>query len=229
MLFKGTIATALSGKMGGIVASHNRGGQYFRQHTIPTDPATNLQTIVRANTSQLANAYSTQLSSAQRVAWETYALNVLRPNRLGDLVNIGAIAHYIRSNGVRLQAGLDRVDDAPTVFNVGDVDPTTFLTITADSTTGSLAFADDVDWVDESGSALLLYVSRPVNPTINFFKGPYRFTAAILGDDTTAPTTPAAITLEQIHGAGTLAHAKIAVSRVDGRLSDPFRFNALTE
>ena len=51
MLFKGTIGAAYSGKIGGVVASHNRGGQYFRQHVIPTDPATGLQSTMRAITS----------------------------------------------------------------------------------------------------------------------------------------------------------------------------------
>ena len=47
MLFVPTIGTKLSGSLGGIVASHNRFGSYFRQRTVPVNPDTADQQMVR--------------------------------------------------------------------------------------------------------------------------------------------------------------------------------------
>ncbi|KKM06452.1 hypothetical protein LCGC14_1743870, partial [marine sediment metagenome] len=47
MLFKSGLITQGSGSIGGLTASHNRGGMYFRARTIPTNPATSFQTVVR--------------------------------------------------------------------------------------------------------------------------------------------------------------------------------------
>lgn len=223
MLFKGTLVTAASGKMGGLVASHNRGGQYFRNLVIPTDPSSSLQQAVRGYLAQLADRFKNTLTVAQQTAWATYALNTPRPNRLGDNINIGAIGHYIRSNLPRLQAGLDLVDDGPTTYGVGNPDPSSTLSVTGDSTTGGLSFDEDAPWVDEDGGALLVWTSRPQSPTINYFTGPYQFTGAAEGDSSTAPTSPLSLTLPFVIPTANACFFQSRISRADGRLSDPFR------
>ena len=47
MKYIGLLSSAASGKLGGIVASHNRGGQYFRHHSIPVQSRTPAQRLVR--------------------------------------------------------------------------------------------------------------------------------------------------------------------------------------
>jgi hypothetical protein len=146
-------------------------------------------------------------------------------NRLGDPINIGALGHYIRSNVPRLQAGLARVDAAPTDFNLGDPDQTLVATVAAATDDFSLAYNDALDWCDEDGSALLVYASRPKNPSINFFKGPYRFTTNIDGDSVTPPTTPeAGVSLPFACAAGQRVFFRGQITRADGRLSESFRF-----
>ena len=222
MLFKPLLGDQLSGSAGGIVASHNRGGTYFRQRAIPVNPQTPEQVAVRGFLSQLTSIWVNTLSVAQRTAWDVYALNVLIPNRLGDPRNIGGVGQYVRSNVPRLQAGLPRVDNAPTVFDLGDFTDPTIISITA-PTALSLGFTESDAWVSEDDAGMLVLASRGQNASINFFKGPYRFADSIDGEVAIPPTTPAAIVLPFIIAATQRVFIEVKVSRADGRLSSTFR------
>jgi hypothetical protein len=68
----------LSGKIGGLVASHNKGGQYLRQYVIPTNPNTGRQAAVRANFGNAGSLYHT-LTGSEKQAWATWASNGFRP------------------------------------------------------------------------------------------------------------------------------------------------------
>jgi hypothetical protein len=216
------LADAMSGSVGGLVASHNRGGTYFRQRATPVNPGSTYQDLVRQILAQLTSLWQTVLTQDQRDAWDAYAANVTLPDRLGDQRNVGGIAQYVRSNVPRLQAGLTRVDDGPTVYNLGDFTLPTIASITA-PTALSLGFTTGDDWVSEDGAAMLVFGSRGQNASINYFKGPYRFAGSIDGDSGTPPTSPAAITLPFVLTAGQKGFIKYAVTRADGRLSTSFR------
>lgn len=223
MKFKGTIAAAMSGKLGGIVASHNAGGTYFRALAIPTDPGSLQQEVIRAATSELANRWVNDLTAAQRDEWTAYAAAVPITDALGDPINIPPLAMYSRCNVPRIQTGLPRVDDAPAILDLGTFTPPTIDSIDATAETTDVGFEATDDWVGEDDSAMLIYTSRGLNPTINFFKGPYRYAASILGDGTTPPTSPATIANAFAVVAGQQVRYQIRVSRADGRLSSPFR------
>jgi hypothetical protein len=217
----GGVATA-SGSLGGMVFSRNAAGPYVRTRAVPINPATEYQTSLRGYVAQLTSLWSTALTQAQRDGWEAYNVNVLLPNSLGDPRMVGALAHYVRSNVSRLQAGEPRVDTAPVLFNLGDYTQPTITSITA-PTALSLAFDNTDDWANEDDAALLVYGARGYNPTINYFKGPYRYAGKVQGDAVTAPTSPAAITMPFTLQAAQKSFIMGRVSRADGRLSSPFR------
>lgn len=212
---------AISGSIGGTTYSHNAGGPYMRERRIPTNPGSQFQTELRGYLAQLTALWPT-LTEAIRDGWEAYAENVLLPNPLGDQRNIGALAHYVRSNVSRLQAGLTRVDTAPVIFTLGDFTQPDIASITAPQAL-SLNFDVNDDWVDEDDSALLIYGAKGYNPTINFFKGPYRYSDLIAGDSTTPETSPFAATLPFVLQAAQKSFIFGRVTRADGRLSSPFR------
>lgn len=219
MLFKSALVTAASGKLGGLVASHNSGGQYLRALTIPTDPASPQQVAVRNAVVSLSNRWVNNLTVAQRSAWDVYGQNTTLINRLGDPIHVSGLAQYVRSNVPRRQeSNLTRVDDAPTIYDTGD-----FGAIAAVATEASqqlaVAFEEADDWVDEDDAGLMIYASRPQNPTINFFKGPYRFAGTILGDSTTPPTSPDTIAVPFPVVAGQRVFFYGRVARADGRLT----------
>lgn len=219
-----------SGSLGGITVSRNRGGLYLRGRAVPTNPNSVFQQAVRSAAAQLASLWGNTLTPAQRAGWDLYAENVELPNPLGDNRNVGGLGMYIRSNVPRIAsgvAGLVRVDDAPIVFDLGSVGALTVISATAATDIISMGFTDTDDWVDETGSALLVYTSRQQNASINYFKGPYRFAGAVEGDGTTAPTTPAAITGAFNIDVDNRVFVFARVSRLDGRLSTPFRGTAI--
>jgi hypothetical protein len=211
----------ISGSVGGVTFSRNAGGAYIRTRAIPVNPGSQFQTELRGYLAQLTALWPT-LSEAIRDGWDAYSENVLLPNPLGDQRKIGALAHYVRSNVSRLQAGLPRVDTAPVIFTLGDFTQPEIVTITAPQAL-SLAFTDTDDWVGEDDSGLLIYGARGYNPTINYFKGPDRWSDIIPGNGTTPETSPFAADLPFVLQAEQKSFIFGRVSRADGRLSSPFR------
>lgn len=225
MKFKPLLATDLSGSLGGITASHNKGGAYFRNRAIPTNPGTVQQQAVRNAMSFLASRWVSVLTETQRAAWTTYSENVPLVDPLGEPRVVGALPMYQRSNVPRRQAGLTVIDDAPTVFNLGDF-TTPGITLSAIGDTMDVAFEETDAWVDEDDAAMLVYMSRPQNVSINFFKGPYRLAGSIDGDSVAPPTSPATINAPFPFAVGNRVFAQFTVTRSDGRLASPQRLGA---
>ena len=226
MIFKSSIIESGSGSVGGLTLSRNRGGMYLRGRAVPTNPNTPFQQAVRSAAAQLASLWRNVLTADQRAAWDLYAENVELPNSLGDPRNVGGLGMYIRSNVPRIASGeadLVRVDDGPIIFNLGDVGALEVISATAATDVVSFGFTDTDEWVDEDAAGLLIYTARAANPSINYFKGPYRFAGAVLGDSTTPPTTPAAIDAAFNIDVANKTFVFARVSRADGRLSTPFR------
>lgn len=227
MLFKPLLGGELSGSIGAITASHNKGGAYLRNRVIPTNPATAPQTVVRTLLGTLASFWTSGLSAAQRTAWEVYAANVPLLNPLGDSREVTGLNMYQRSNVPRLQNGLPRVDDGPTTFTLGTFTDPVINTLVAPNAVG-ISFTEADDWVTEDDAAMLIYGSRDTGFGINFFKGPYRkYEAQLLGDVGAPPTTPFAGVNPFVFTAGNKVFLKIAVSRADGRYSLVTRLTAI--
>jgi len=226
MKFKGTLISEASGSLAGVTFSHNRGGQYIRARAVPTNPATSFQQVIRAFMASLTAGWNSLLTGAQRDGWDQYALNVLLPDALGEPRNVGGLGMYVRSNVPRLQALMTQIDDAPGEFNLGTFQLPAIASVTAPDAL-SLTFTTGDPWSDEDDAAMLIYGSRGNNASVNFFKGPYRFAEAILGDGTTPPTSPVAITLPFTLVAGQRVFLQGRVTRADGRLSSPFRLDSI--
>lgn len=223
-LYKGTITTAISGKIDGLVFSHNAGGKYIRNLAIPTNPNTIFQQVVRTAVAGLTATWQA-LTQAQRDAWELYADNVLITNRVGDQVNISGMAMYVRSNVTKLQIGAARQDTAPSIFNIGPRTQTPVLVATEASQNLDVQFATSLlgdPWANETGSFLVVYVARPQNASVNFFKGPYRFAATIQGDPT-PPASPLTLAAPFAFIAGQRMFVRTVVSYEDGRYTADFR------
>lgn len=227
MLFKPFIGAELSGSIGGVTASHNKGGPYFRNRVIPVNPGTPAQNTVRGAMGELAARWTNTLDLAQRQAWDTYASNVPLLNRLGESKTVTGLNMYQRSNIPRIQNGLPRQDDGPTTFNLGDFTLPTISDFTAPRAL-TLAFTEADAWVGEDESAMLIYGSGDTGVAINFFKGPYRqYTDQLLGDVASPPTTPFTGVNPKPITTANQVFLKVAVSRADGRYSLVTRLAAI--
>lgn len=225
-LMKGTIATAISGSIGGITFSHNRAGQYMRNRATPVNPNTVFQQEVRSIMGALSAHWGETLTAQQRAEWDLYAFNVPKINRVGDPINVGGIGMFQRTNVVALQTGAGGggiISQAPTIFNLGAYTTPEITAITAASEIITITFDNTDDWANEDDSDMCIFVSRPMSPAINYFKGPYRFAGLIEGDATTPPTSPANITSPFAIAVGQKVFLRAAVLRADGRYSADFR------
>lgn len=72
-----------SGSVAGVTASRNRFGQYKRTRAIPVQPRTPKQTFNRSFLTVGSSGWR-QLSDAQRTAWNDYAAQITRSDRLGS-------------------------------------------------------------------------------------------------------------------------------------------------
>ena len=212
-----SILADASGAMGGLVASHNRGGQYLRARVVPTDPASGFQVTMLTILGNLATAWQT-LTDAQRDAWTTYGINVPVTNALGDSVTLTGQQMYIRNNAARVQAGLACIDDGPVVFALDSLSP---VAIQPNAAAGTLNISFEVtdQWVAEDNAGLLVYGSRQQADTINFFKGPYRFTAIIAGEVAMPPTSPVVAPSLFALTEDNVMFVRVLSVRADGRFS----------
>jgi hypothetical protein len=216
-----------SGSLGATVYSHNRYGQYIRARSIPTNPNTDRQSAIRTLLRNLTEYWSNSLSQAERNAWEAYAADVPWTNRVGDTVYLTGLSHFLRSNAPRLMTTGSQVDTAPAIHTLASGPGTFTATASAATQEISIAFDNTEDWANEADAFILVRQGLPQQPGIKFFGSPYRFLAAVQGDDVTPPTSPAAVPAVYPFAEGQRIWVQARISRADGRLSEPTFYNFL--
>lgn len=94
MKFIGLLTSAASGKLGGIVASHNRNGSYMRHHTIPVQPRTVAQRAVRNQLAGLSSAFR-NLGASTIAGYNALAKTVTLKSKLGTTYNPTGLQLYV--------------------------------------------------------------------------------------------------------------------------------------
>jgi hypothetical protein len=214
----GSTVLAASGSIGGCTYSRNRYGPYVRSRSIPVNPNSAGQQSVRSLFATFAEQWNLTLTQAERDGWNAYAAAVAKIDSLGQSQFILGINWYIAVNTLRLRALAGELSAAPTTFNLTPLTAPSF-TATAPSTL-SLIFNNTEEWAIAVGGHLAVFVSRGMNPTRDFFKGPFRYTDTIDGA-VVPPTSPAAATAPFAFTAGQRLYARYIACSDDGRLSVP--------
>jgi hypothetical protein len=230
MKFTSNLVATASGTMGGLTAARNRYGQYFRRRSNPVNPNTTFQQDVRSSFSSTSTAWAS-LTPAQRDAWDTYAINVpIVPAKGGAPVTLTGNSMFLRLNGPRLQvnlatgvATLPILLVAPTEFSL-----CTFTGAGVTLNVGPAGTPDSIELTDLNaddwnigGGYILIYASRQVAPTINFFKGPYRLAGLATGAST--PITSANVPNPFDFTEGNKAFIRMMALAPDGRISSVIR------
>lgn len=218
MKIKSALATQISGSVGGLTGSHNRGGLYLRSRAIPTDPATSRQIETRSLFGAMSTAWSSTLTDSQRAAWDQYGLNVPVTDRLGDSIHLSGQQWFVAANTLRTKAGISLVLNGPTTYTRPALEMPEIDEANADSEL-IISFDDTDDWANETGGALVIFGGRPQSAGINFFKGPYRLAGTVNGDDTTPPTSPATLNSEYTLTADQKVWVRAVAILADGRFS----------
>lgn len=118
--------TNLSGKAGGSVYAHNRGGNYIRNFVVPSNPKTALQAAARAAFGALSSAWRS-LTQEARNAWKEAATSFPYINRLGEQKIMSGLNLYVSLNrnlGVIGQPSIDMPPIPQGVDGVASVEMT---------------------------------------------------------------------------------------------------------
>ena len=229
MLIESALFTKASGSVGGITASRNSGGMYFKARTVPTDPNTLLQQSVRQAV-HLAAASWKGNSNAERESWQAFADQTPKNNVLGVPKKLGGFQWFVGQYVRRLNAGFTPRATAPAG---GGHTPVNFLKIDAFDGTNTIdIFLDGNDpWATDNGAGLITYVSLPQPVTINWFRGPYRLAATVVSSGSSpaspATRTPANTTLTGSQGLKLFY--RMVVTMNDGRPSTEFLHSTIIQ
>lgn len=233
MKFKSQLITQASGSIGGATFARNRGGLYVRARSVPVNPNTNLQSQVRGNFAQAVARWNDNLTPAQRDGWNLYAEQVPLTDSLGDPRNVGGLPMYVRSNSFRLLLGLPVIDNPPSLFSLppagGFQDfPTINTGADPQEWLADLPSAGN-EWLTDLGSSMGVFISRPQNPGVVFYKGPFRYIGRI--DAQAMPPDPVEADFEVPFEfqPGQVFFTRYRVTRADGRLSTAVTLRSVVE
>jgi hypothetical protein len=78
-------------------------------------------------------------------------------------------------NAVRMQASQDVLLDAPTLFASAVLTPPVLTLADVSDQELTVTFDPADEWATNTLGSLNVFQGRPQNPSVNFYKGPYRF------------------------------------------------------
>jgi len=108
----GPVVGQVSGRIGASVFSHNRGGPYIRNGTIPTLVTSQEAINAKGRLAAQSQAWD-NLTTEQRLAWLEWARSNPVVNRLGSQVTIGGNAAFVGINTRLAYAGDATLTDPP--------------------------------------------------------------------------------------------------------------------
>jgi len=216
MLIRMGMGTQMSGSVGGVVASRNKGGAYLRARSVPTNPSSNRQQFVRSVFGSNAQAWQA-LTAAQRTGWNDYAAATPVVNALGESIYLSGFNQFVRTNAFLAGASASTVADAPTTPGLCSLGSVTGVTISV---------ATGLDFVTAGATADLVGLAQmgPVlSPGVKYFQGPFSLfgTDVITGTGFAGVTAGAGFPYAAI-AAGQRRGVRIAACDTEGKLSNIF-------
>jgi hypothetical protein len=179
---------------------------------------------VRTAVAALTSRWYNTLNAAQRTAWGSYADNVKMKNRIGELNALTGFNMFIRSNALLNRVAATPLhDDAPTIPELAEKDPTFAIVPNAVGQSITVTFDNALGWANEQYGHLWLFMGNPQNYTRNFFNGPWRYVGKIDGA-LSPPSSPVVFSsLPFVISPGMNLWCYARIERADGRLSEVFR------
>lgn len=164
----GSIIVDGRGKIGGHVASKNRGGAYMRTKVTPSNGQSVAQRAVRATFTQLSQGWR-GLTQGQRDAWNAAVASFSRTNIFGDLINPSGLNLYQRLNNNLISIGEAAISEPPLPSEVGAV-VLNSATNAVGLATMTLLFAPTVPL----NTAVKVFATAPMSAGKTFVKSDFR-------------------------------------------------------
>lgn len=171
LVIYGEMVPLWSGSVGGTVHSNNRGGNYVKNKSIPLNPATARQTLIRGLTAGFAQAWR-GLTDAQRTAWNQATINFPVTNPLGSTVILSGEQLYIRFNVVLANIGAGQIFTPPNPITISNFQSFSIaatlatLTITATYIGGTTTVP--------ASMPLIIYATAPLSAGVSNFNSRLR-------------------------------------------------------
>jgi hypothetical protein len=207
MKFKPILGSDLSGHIGGVVASHNTYGPYFRQRVRPVNRRTPAMQAQRTAIAQVSQIWRS-LDPSVQAAWT--AATVTKTSRKGDRVALTGSAAWMYVNVLRQRIGLPLIYSPPS-----DPTPSPFTAETfamSGYNTFAISFAAD-PW-NGSGGGLIMSAAL-LTSNGKSFASPSNAVATLLGPQ----SNPVSVTLPFAVPIGARVRVQFHASGPDGRQS----------
>lgn len=224
MLIKGIFVTAVSGKAGGVVGSHNRFGSYLRAYKVPVNPNSARQQVVRATLADIVDRWNSILTSTQRSQWNVYAAAVPWTNKVGDTIYLTGFNMYLRSmQALRIQ-GNHWVDDGPATLTLPESDNTMTVAISEATQVITHTFDTTNAWRSENGAYLTIHQGEPQPSNVNFYGNYFRYAGSVAGNLAAPPASPQTQNCSFVVQQNQRVWCMARIIRADGRVTTPIRF-----
>lgn len=165
----GAIVVDGRGKIGGHVASKNRGGAYLRTKVTPSNPNTVAQAAARARVTQLSQSFA-GLTPAQIAAWNSAVESYGQTDIFGDIKNPSGLNLYIKLNSNLLEIGSAIGSNPPAKESVG-----TMLINTLSASVGLGSFSiSTVEAAIPADTNIIIRATPMSSPGISNFSGKSR-------------------------------------------------------
>ena len=162
------------------------------------------------------------MTDAIRTARDTYAASLNWLNKLGEQITLTGYNAFIQCNAALMNAGGSLVTAGPTALGLPPGDPTFACAGSEATNLISVTFDNTMDWADETGAYLAVFMGQPKPASHEFFATPYRFAEAIAGVTGTPPTSPATMTAPFTLIEGQKIWTQARVIMADARTSSRF-------
>lgn len=168
------------GSIANVTFSRNASGAYIRNRSVPVNPKTPAQELVRGAMSDNSFDWNATLTPAQRLAWDDYAAATPLPNRFGDNVATSGRQMYLRQAVARAAFGLTPLATAPVTPGVA---PSPSYLLNGNTTDGIEIVLSSPTLV--ANDIVVVRLGVAVQFARNFYASPYTFVAGY-----TSITTP---------------------------------------
>lgn len=146
--------TNILGKAGGTVFSRNRGGAYFKNFVVPSNPSSTRQQTVRSFFALISSLWRS-LEGVQREQWNSSTENYPQTNKFGDTFYLSGKGLFQKLNGNLLNVGVEflsvprlptgsnpalTMEDSEIIHDSGDLTTIALVADFAEIVTGVVAF-----------------------------------------------------------------------------------------
>jgi hypothetical protein len=172
-------------KIGGHVASANRGGAYLRTKVSPKQPASIYSAIVRARFSSISTSWK-GLAASARTLWNNAVSDYKKSDIFGDIKVPSGFNLYQKLNNNLVNCGIAQITTPPLPINVTQVKTLSMTAVHAGAIV--LTYTDAIP----AGEAMIIRATHSLSPGKSFVKSEFRQIKVAL----TADASPLTLTAD---------------------------------